>query len=762
MASFQPKPTATFGTLPVFLTSLTTILGAIMFLRFGYAVAHVGFWGVMLIILLGHAVTFPTAMAISEIATNQRVEGGGVYFIISRSFGLTAGGAIGMALFFSQAISAAFYIIAFAEGLDPVIGILEERFSFTFPDKRLITVPTMMILTAVMLTKGAKIGMQILYGVATVLLLSLLFFFMGGTPMESDIFGLLNQRLEQPDDFMYVFAICFPAFTGMAAGVGLSGDLRNPRRAIPLGTMLATIFGALIYMVIAFELAITATPEQLDADQLIMQEIAIWGPIIPMGLAAATISSALGSLMVAPRTLQAIGHDSLLPAAGLNRWLGRENKSGEPTNSSLVACMIGIGFCLVGDINAVAEIISMFFMVTYGSICLISFLEHFAGDPSYRPSFKSRWYLSLFGAIACGWLMFEMNAVYASLSAVLMATGYYMLSAANPDKRGLSAIMQGVIFQVSRNLQLFLQGAYHRRGEVNWRPSVVCISSDSFERQSAFDLIRWLAHHHGFGTYIHFIRGYLSAKTQQEARTARERLIRLVGASGGRIFVDTLVSPSYTTAICQVIQLPGISGHENNGVLFEYAKRDPESLEPLISDLSLLPSANFDIYILGSAERRFGYRRELHIWLTPQDFENANLMILTAYIILGSPEWRNGFVKIFATWPESRIREESKHLRDLIQAGRLPINERNIALIPIETGCKVRDLVNTHSREADLIIRGLRLELIKRKGVEVFSGYEGVGDLLWINTTSAKQIVSEKEMVEAQLNKERDDKEEPG
>ena len=88
-----------FGTTPVFLASLSTILGAILFLRFGYAVGHLGVFGALLVVALGHLVTIPTALAIAEIATNRRVEGGGVYFMISRSFGITIGGTIGITLY---------------------------------------------------------------------------------------------------------------------------------------------------------------------------------------------------------------------------------------------------------------------------------------------------------------------------------------------------------------------------------------------------------------------------------------------------------------------------------------------------------------------------------------------------------------------------------------------------------------------------------------------------------------------------------------
>ena len=119
------------------------------------------------------------------------------------------------------------------------------------------------------------------------------------------------------------FAIIFPAFTGMTAGVGLSGDLRDPKKAIPWGTLSATIIGMIIYVFIAYKMAVSASPEDLVDDQLIMSKIAAWGPIIPIGLAAATISSALGSFMVAPRTLQAIGGDKVFPNRMANFWVAR-------------------------------------------------------------------------------------------------------------------------------------------------------------------------------------------------------------------------------------------------------------------------------------------------------------------------------------------------------------------------------------------------------------------------------------------------------
>ena len=151
-----------FGTAPVFFTAISTILGAILFLRFGFAVGTLGFWGVILIILLGHLVTIPTALAISEIATNKRVEGGGEYFIISRSFGLNIGATIGMALFLSQAISVAFYVIAFTEAFEYFFNFILNKFGFVLP-RQVISLPVMAGLALMIVKKGANLGVKALY-----------------------------------------------------------------------------------------------------------------------------------------------------------------------------------------------------------------------------------------------------------------------------------------------------------------------------------------------------------------------------------------------------------------------------------------------------------------------------------------------------------------------------------------------------------------------------------------------------------------------
>ncbi len=425
-----------FGTLPVFLAAISTILGAIMFLRFGYAVGQTGLLGAFAIIVLGHLDKLLTALAIAEIATNRRVEGGGEYFIISRSFGKTIGSVIGLSLYLSQAVSVAFYLIAFAEAFEPLQAMYGPF------DPRLISLPATLGLIGLVLSKGAALGVKALYVVVATLAAALIAFFLGSPIEAAEVAGSPTAVVGDPDPFFVVFAICFPAFTGMTAGVGLSGDLANPRRSIPLGTLSATVFGMLVYFALVWKLYASAPPDMLGSDQLIMAKIALWGPLIPIGLGAATLSSAIGSILIAPRTLQAIGGDGSLPLGRGNSWLARGVGAAlEPRNATLVTGAIALVIVAGGNVDFVARLISMFFMVTYGALCAISLLEHFAARPSYRSSFRSRWYISALGAFMCLFMMFQMDPAYALLAIASMVLLYRIIAGQEGATHDIAAMV---------------------------------------------------------------------------------------------------------------------------------------------------------------------------------------------------------------------------------------------------------------------------------------------------------------------------------
>ena len=731
-----------FGTAPVFLASVSTILGAILFLRFGYAVAHVGLGLTLVIIALGHFVTIPTVLAVSEIATNRRVAGGGAYFIVSRSFGMSIGGAIGIALYLSQAISVAFYMVAFAEAFEPLKALAVEKVQWIQkpPDARWISLPCTGLLIVLMLTKGANLGVRALWGVCCLLAAAIAAFLLGKPPEGTELNGLnVTARIDDNDGFGTVFATCFPAFTGMIAGLGLSGDLRNPQRSIPLGTIGATFAGMVIYTLVAVKLALSATPDALAADQFIMAQIAIWPPVIYIGLGAAALSSALGSIMVAPRTLQALARDNVLPIPKLNRLMEKGlGKAQEPFLATCVSGVIAIVFVVLGGVDTIARILTMFFMVTYGALCAVSFLEYFSGNPSYRPTFHTRWYLSLIGAVMCGLMMIEMNILYTFLALLLMVLTYIGLRRSRHGQRDLTAIFQGTMFQLTRRLQIFLQKSRTTSTKDGWRPSIVAVTRFGERRLGHFDLLRWICHRHGFGQFIQFSEGDFSFASEIAARLSVDELIQRTEISRAGIFVDSLICPSFQLAIAQTLQMPGVSGLPNNCILLEFHQDNPEEIKEVEQGARLAANAMFNVLILRSTKYRFGYRSSIHVWVTEETLANAPMMLMFAYIIVGHPEWKGAEIELFGCFDSTEAGREVDKLSALMTEGRLPISTHNVTSV----SCSVDELeeeVFQHSSQADLVIAGLKADSTEPRAVaDALRHYERANEVLLVY--SSEQI----------------------
>lgn len=730
-----------------------------MFLRFGQAVGNVGLLGAILIIVLGHLITIPTGLAISEIATNLKVGGGGEYYLISRSFGTRIGASIGTMLFASQVISIAFYVIALAEGFEPMVPWIEEYILGYSPiylayDPRMISLPIFAGLYALIYKKGAKIGINLLWGVFVLLLIGIMFFLFGNLFMDTAIVApsskgiSFTESIEGGDGWITMFAICFPAFTGMTAGVGLSGDLKNPKKSIPNGIMLAILMGFITYIIVVIKLYYSASVEDLAANPLIMFDIAgRIGPFggknwyIPLGgifvliaLFSATLSSAVGSILIGPRTLQALGSDKVIPNDKVTNFVGRGwGDENEPRNALAISGIVVFIFLIMGNLNVVAQIITMFFMITYGSVCLISFLEHFAGNPSYRPTFRTKWYFSLLGALLCFFVMVQLSVLYSSIAFGLMIVLYISLGFTHKESRSFAIIFQSVMFQLSRFMKIALQKSQSKPDEHNWRPSIIAISSHAVERSAPKDILKWISHHYGFGTLIHYIRGRLTKKSAKEARRVQKELVSQLISSKANYTVSNVISPSFTTAVAQSLQISGVSGLDNNSILFEFNRNRAEELPDIVEGLHLAEALDFNQIVLRSTEHNFGYHDTIHIWIRKDDEKNGNLMILIGFIIMEHDEWKDSEITIFTAFPEGDKEVQVKKIRSLISKGRLPISVKNVKSLLYTDEESFKKILYNRSENADLTIMGFTPEDLEEKGAELFQEYEGLQETLFVS-----------------------------
>jgi hypothetical protein len=266
-------------------------------------------------------------------------------------------------------------------------------------------------------------------------------------------------------------------------------------------------------------------------------------------------------------------------------------------------------------------------------------------------------------------------------------------------------MIKGVLFQLTRRLQVLIQRKQTKVSLANWRPSFIAISSVSLSRLAPFDLLRWISHYYGFGTFIHYIKGPLDTTHQTESKVKLDQMIAQVTKSQAGMYVDTIISPSFKTAVAQIVQLPGIAGMENNSILFEFPEDHPEEILDILDGCQFASVVNFNIAVLRSTERHFGYKSRIDLWLTPGDYQNANLMILLAYILMGHPDWKRCEIELFAAFESTEMEQHVAQLNHLIDEGRIPISHKNLKKIPWDkTKTSYEAMVNRYSESADLVI----------------------------------------------------------
>lgn len=449
-----------FGTFQgVFTPSILTIIGVVMYLRFGWMLGNVGLATSLLIVTIGSAITFLTGLSISALATNMRMKGGGAYYMLSRSLGLEAGAALGMPLALSQAIAVSFYVAGFAEALVqsglPVVSGWDPRF---------VGLGTLSVL-AVVSALSANIALKSQYFVMAAIAASLVSFFMGGPPESLDAAGAA--AAPAPLGFWPVFAVFFPAVTGILSGVGMSGDLKDPGRSIPVGTIAAVLVGYAVYMSVPLVLnAFVGDPAVLRSDTMILQKCARWQWLILAGIWAATLSSAVGSFLVAPRVMQALSRDRLLPG-----WLGKGfGRSDDPRIAAMVCFAIASACIWLGDIDVIAPVLTLFNLSTYGLLNLSAACEEVMANPSWRPTFRVRAGLSFAGFAGCLAAMFMISPGWTFVAMLCEGAVYWYVK-----RRALRAqwgdMRTGLKMACVRYLFRRLSNDPH--AERNWRPNIL-------------------------------------------------------------------------------------------------------------------------------------------------------------------------------------------------------------------------------------------------------------------------------------------------
>ncbi len=693
MGKGEEKAGYGFGTFQgVFTPSILTIIGVVMYLRFGWMLGNVGLTTSLIIVTVASSITFLTGLSISALATNMHMKGGGAYFMLSRSFGAEAGAAMGIPLALSQAIGVSFYTAGFAEALTqaglPVVSAW---------DPRLVGLVTLVVLATVS-TISANIALKSQYFIMAAIAFSLVAFFLGGAPT-----GLVPPSPEKVPaalGFWPVFAVFFPAVTGILSGVGMSGDLKDPGKSIPRGTIAAVLTGYLVYMAVPVALnAFVPDASVLRTDSMILQKCARWPFAILLGVWAATLSSAVGSFLCAPRVFQALSRDRLLP-----RFLGRGyGDSDDPRVASFVCFVIaGVGLWL-GDINIIAPILTMFNLSTYALLNLSAALEEMMGNPSWRPTFRVRAWLSFAGFAGCTGAMFMISPgwTFAALgceAAIYWSVKRRALRARWGDMRtGLQvALMRFCIQRLTR----------HAVDVHNWRPNVLAFTSLPVMDQSwVLKLAREISGNRGLVTVAAVVP---SALADQPDRLNEYRGILARSAEKARLGAVVRVQPSADTwsGVQELVRTYGFGPLVPNTILMGAPVDDQAqaAFSGFVFDLASLRRNLVVIREPESVEPQAAEtpRRSIDVWWRGTNPNGAFMLAVACLVRRG--KWEGARLRLCRIAAADSVAESTRVLEDFIQQSRIEAE----ALVVADDGRPFIDRIAEVSAETDATCIGLR------------------------------------------------------
>ena len=665
----QSTKYGTFG--GVFTPTLLTILGVILFLREGWVVGNAGLVGAWLIIGLSFAITGCTGLSMSSFVTNIRVGPGGAFSMISQSLGLEVGGAIGVPLYFSQALAVVMYIFGFRAGGEWAAN------SMGFPSFS----PLVIDLAAFALIFGitlisTNLAFKVQYLILAVVIISLISVAIAAIrgPMDNPIewWGKFPGSPENNFSgitFWAVFAVFFPASTGIMAGANMSGELKDPRKSIPLGTMAAIALSLFVYLGIAYWLMRVATVEELTGNYTIMIDRAFWGPAVLAGLLAATFSSALASFVGAPRILQALGSHSIVPAS---RWTAKRTKKGEPRNAMFITAIIVLAAIMLRELNAIAPLITMIFLLTYATINLVVLVEQSLRLLSFRPLFRIPKMVPFIGLAGCLFSMFIINPVFSLVSIILVAALYFVLmrrQLTSPFGDVRSGMFTAVAEWGAKQVKM-IQGTSERA----WKPNILLALEDPQRLRGVFELINHLAYPMGSIKLLGVSRAGEVDSLQQRLLDSQQAFVD----NGIFTSATILESDDYPAAVKVGLQALGGSFFRPNLLLMDLPKdkNTHESLTDLMAEAKR-QKMGVTVFVQHD-DAGLGRRNRVNLWIPDMgphwelemEFVNLDLAILLAYRMMDS--WNADLTVIGAVSNAAEKQKAEKFLARLVGLARLP------------------------------------------------------------------------------------------
>ncbi|KAK3807263.1 MAG: amino acid permease-domain-containing protein [Benniella sp.] len=570
----------------VFVPCWLSIWGIILFLRFGFIIGQAGVMGTMGMFIVGYLINIFTTLSLSAISTNGTVRGGGVYYLVSRSLGPEFGGSIGMIYFLCTVIGCGMNVLGFVEPLLANFGEASGTVYRVLPESPLwgfIYGTILLVSCTLVCLVGAKLFARASMVLAVFIFLSTLSIFVSFAVMppfshpERNIVytGFSWETLEEnmwprftsptgpegpKQSFQTIFGVLFPACIGILAGASMSGDLEDPSKSIPKGTLWAVGSTFCVYTSIVILMGGSISRSTMYTDLSVLQDVSVAPLFIAAGALAASVFATLGSVIGAAKILQAIARDNLLPLSFFSQGTPSTD---EPTLAVLLTYMLS-QFCLfLTDMNAIATFVSLITLLTYLILNLACFLLKIGSAPNFRPSFRYfRWWTAFSGMVLCAAVMCYVDPGQSLLSGLLTAALFIWIHYWSPPKRW-GDVTQSLIYHQVRKYLLRLDS---RKEHVKfWRPQILLLVHHP---RSEYQLIQFCNHLKKGALYVlgHVILGDLR-DVLQEYRRQQSSWLKFVDVLQIKAFVNISVADSVRIGARNLLMGTGLGGMRPNIVV---------------------------------------------------------------------------------------------------------------------------------------------------------------------------------------------------
>ena len=693
----------------VFTPSILTILGIILFLRLGFVVGNAGLSGALAIIGIATLVSVLTSISLAAISTNIEVKGGGDYYLISRTLGAEFGGAIGLVLFLAQSVSVAFYAIGFAEATTAVVGVSEP---WAVQAVALGSIAVLFVLA----WAGADVATKFQFVIMGALIAALVSFYLGAFGSFDPV--MAGDAITAPIDgvgFWVVFAIFFPAVTGFTQGVSMSGDLANASRSLPRGTFVAVGLSTVVYVSVAILLAGTTSQADLvnDTGQA-MQNAALVGPAIVVGVVAATLSSAMASFLGAPRILQALASDRIIP--GLGFFAKGVGPSSNPRRALLLTSAIAVVTVGLGSLNLIAPVVSMFFLISYGLLNYATYFESRAKSLYFRPRFKyfNKW-LSLAGALLCMGAMLAINVTAGVVAALLLFGIYRFLASRETPERWADSGHAHYFQRAKESIAALASEISHPR---NWRPQILAFSADPTRRARLLRFAKWLEGDTGITGAFQIVQGE-GAEKRIEVMKEQEALQAQIDDLGIEAYGRAVLAADGIEALPVIVQAFGLGPLHANTVLFGWPESsNPQQRETFAGALRQIARLGVNVVTLSSDQERWEVlestpQKSRRIDVLWSDDDTGRLAVLASYLATRTGFWEKAATRVLTVHEEAG--DARGELEAILEEARI---EAEVVVLPSD---EPRDIL-AEAGDASMVLVPMRIrsgQLLDSSGREL-------------------------------------------